>query len=365
MNDAKALWTLPPKDVTEDQYKAFYKHLTHDYEDPLAWAHNRVEGDLEYTSLLYCPSEAPWDLYNRDQQKGLKLFVQRVFIMDRAEEFLPNYLRFIRGLVDTNDLPLNVSRELLQESRTVTRLKKALTKRALDMIEKLDAEKYGAFWTQFGRVLKEGVVEDPSNREAILNLLRFTTTKSIESGSHDATVSLKDYVERMPKGQSKIYYLVAGSEEAAVSSPYLETLKKKGVEVLLLWDRVDEWMMSAVSEFDGKAFVSATASDLQLGELADKDEEAREQETLLRRMFPSLLVTGPFSIILGYTGGLMALGDRLKLRSMVCAEKGDKAYISSEESAIRRIEPDLDRVWSPSGGEAVVFELYGKGGLAR
>lgn len=278
VNDAKALWTLPPKDVTEDQYKAFYKHLTHDYEDPLAWAHNRVEGDLEYTSLLYCPSEAPWDLYNRDQQKGLKLFVQRVFIMDRAEEFLPNYLRFIRGLVDTNDLPLNVSRELLQESRTVTRLKKALTKRALDMIEKLDAEKYGAFWTQFGRVLKEGVVEDSSNREAILKLLRFKTTKSLESGSHDATVSLKDYVERMPKGQSKIYYLVAGSEEAAVSSPYLETLKKKGVEVLLLWDRVDEWMMSAVSEFDGKAFVSATASDLQLGELADKDEEKAHEE---------------------------------------------------------------------------------------
>ena len=200
VNDAKPLWTLPPKDVTDDQYKEFYKHLTHDWQDPLCWAHNRVEGDLEYTSLLFCPSTAPYDLYNRDVQKGLKLFVERVFIMDRAEAFLPNYLRFVKGLVDTNDLPLNVSRELLQESRTAAKLKKALTKRCLSMFEKLEGEKETTFWTQFGRVLKEGVVEDPDNREAVLKLLRFASTAS--DGSENVT--LKQYLERMPEGQKAI-----------------------------------------------------------------------------------------------------------------------------------------------------------------
>ncbi len=279
VNDAKALWTLPPKDVTDDQYKAFYKHLTHDFEDPLAWAHNRVEGDLEYTSLLYCPSEAPWDLYNRDIQKGLKLFVQRVFIMDRADQFLPNYLRFVKGLIDTNDLPLNVSREILQENATVEKLKKAVTRRSIDMIAGIadDAEKYKTFWKAFGRVLKEGIVEDPSNRERLMKLLRFASTKSVEEGS-DAYVSLKDYVERAPKEQKKIYFLTASSRDAAVNSPYLEFFKKKGIEVLLLWERIDEWMLPALSEFEGKAFCSATASDLDLGDLADKNEEKAHEE---------------------------------------------------------------------------------------
>ena len=280
VNDAKALWTMAPKDVTEEQYKAFYKHLAHDYSDPLAWAHNRVEGDLEYTSLLYLPSEAPWDLYSRDQQQGLKLFVQRVFIMEKADAFLPNYLRFVRGLIDTNDLPLNVSRELLQESRVVSKLKRAVTKRSLDMIEKLteDAAKYRTFWTQFGRVLKEGVVEDPSNREKIVKLLRFATTKELGTAEEPGLVSLADYVKRMPEGQKKIYYLIAGNREGAVNSPYLEALKKKDVEVILLWDRIDEWMMSELREFEGHGFVSATAADLELGDLADKEEEKAKEE---------------------------------------------------------------------------------------
>ena len=274
VNDAKALWTLSPKDVKDEDYKTFYTHLTHDYSEPLAWAHNRVEGDLEYTSLLYIPGEAPWDLNNPDEQKGLKLFVQRVFIMDRAKAFLPNYLRFIRGLVDTNDLPLNVSRELLQESRVAAKLKKALTKRSLDMIEKLaeDKDKYRTFWNAFGRVLKEGVVEDPSNRERILKCLRFHSTKTIETGDSEL-VSLDEYLARAPEAQKKIYFLIAGNRESAEQSPYLETLKKKGVEVLLLWDRIDEWMMSQIREYAGKGFVSATAADLELGDLADKEEE--------------------------------------------------------------------------------------------
>ena len=276
VNDARALWTLPPKEVKDEQYKAFYKHLSHDYDDPLAWAHNRVEGDLEYTSLLYLPKEAPWDLYSRDNTHGLKLFVQRVFIMDNAEEFLPNYLRFVKGLVDTADLPLNVSRELLQDSQVTRKLKKALTKRALGMIEKLaeDKEKYAAFWAQFGRVLKEGPVEDYGNREQIMKLLRFASTKS---GAGLQDVSLADYVARMPEKQQKIYYLTAGTHEAAANSPYLETFRKKDVEVLLLSDRVDEWLMSNVREFEGKEFLSVTASDLQLGDLDDKEEKSRKE----------------------------------------------------------------------------------------
>ena len=277
VNEAKALWTLNPREVKEEQYKEFYKHLTHDYSDPLAWAHNRVEGELEYTSLLFLPSEAPWDLYSRDAVKGLKLFVERVFIMDKAEAFLPNYLRFVRGLVDTNALPLNVSRELLQESEAGRKLKKALTKRALDMIAKLaaDKEKYAKFWAQFGRVLKEGPVEDYANSEAIAKLLRFASTKD-ESGAQ--SVSLSDYVSRMPEGQKKIYYLVSSTYQSAKTSPYLELFRKKGIEVLLLWDRIDEWMMGHLREFEGKSFVSASASDLELGDLADKPEKTEEEK---------------------------------------------------------------------------------------
>lgn len=278
VNDAKALWTIAPRDVKDEQYKEFYKHLTHAYDDPLIWSHNKVEGELEYTSLLYIPTEAPWDLFNRDAEHGLKLFVQRVFIMDEAEQFLPHYLRFVRGLVDTNDLPLNVSREMLQETAVTQKLKKALTHRVLTMLEKLakdDPAKYAAFWKTFGRVLKEGPVEDPANRGTLMKLMRFASTKA-GTGSED--VSLADYVARMPKGQDKIYYLVATSRQTAETSPYLEELKKKGIEVLLMWERIDEWLMGNLFEYEGKAFVSVTSSDLELGELADKKDEAKEKE---------------------------------------------------------------------------------------
>lgn len=278
VNDAKALWTIAPRDVKDEQYKEFYKHLTHAYDDPLVWSHNKVEGELEYTSLLYIPTEAPWDLFNRDAEHGLKLFVQRVFIMDEAEQFLPHYLRFVRGLVDTNDLPLNVSREMLQETAVTQKLKKALTHRVLTMLEKLakdDPSKYAAFWKTFGRVLKEGPVEDPANRGTLMKLMRFASTKA-GTGSED--VSLADYVARMPKGQDKIYYLVATSRQTAETSPYLEELKKKGIEVLLMWERIDEWLMGNLFEYEGKAFVSVTSSDLELGELADKKDEAKEKE---------------------------------------------------------------------------------------
>jgi molecular chaperone HtpG len=277
INNAQALWTRTPKDVKDEEYNEFYKHLSHDYQDPLTWAHNKVEGDLEYTSLLYVPKMAPWDLYNRQNEHGLKLYVQRVFIMDKAEAFLPNYLRFVKGLVDTNALPLNVSRELLQETAVTRKLKKALTKRVLGMLEKLskDASKYTEFYKQFGNVLKEGPVEDYDNKDAILKLLRFASTNN---DSAECSVSFEDYISRMKEGQDKIYYITAESYEAAKNSPYLEQLKTKGIEVLLMWERVDEWLMGNISEFSGKEFVSANSQDLKLGNLAD-EEEKKKQET--------------------------------------------------------------------------------------
>ena len=294
VNDAKALWTMAPKDVTEDQYKAFYKHLAHDYSDPLAWAHNRVEGDLEYTSLLYLPSEAPWDLYSRDHQQGLKLFVQRVFIMDEDEQFLPSYLRFVRGLIDTNALPLNVSREILQDSRVTRKLKSALTKRALGMIEKLSAnkEEYSKFVANFNNVLKEGISEQSANQEQLLKLIRFASTKDTSSSKN---VSLEDYVKNMKEGQKHIYFLCAEDYDKAVNSPYLERLKAKDIEVLLMWDQpIDSWFSSFLREFQGKSFVSATSEDLDLGDLEnEQDKQAAEEaqkshEDLIKRFKDAL-----------------------------------------------------------------------------
>lgn len=276
INNAQALWTRTPKDVKDEEYNEFYKHLSHDYQDPLTWAHNKVEGDLEYTSLLYVPKMAPWDLYNRQNEHGLKLYVQRVFIMDKAEAFLPNYLRFVKGLVDTNALPLNVSRELLQETAVTRKLKKALTKRVLGMLEKMskDTAKYTEFYKQFGNVLKEGPVEDYDNKDAILKLLRFASTNN---DSAECSVSFEDYISRMKEGQDKIYYITAESYEAAKNSPYLEQLKTKGIEVLLMWERVDEWLMGNISEFSGKEFVSANSQDLKLGNLADEEEKKKQE----------------------------------------------------------------------------------------
>ncbi|MBW5893259.1 molecular chaperone HtpG [Pectobacterium polaris] len=277
INKAQALWTRSKSEVSDEEYNEFYKHISHDFTDPLSWSHNRVEGKQEYTSLLYIPAHAPWDMWNRDHKHGLKLYVQRVFIMDDAEQFMPNYLRFVRGLIDSNDLPLNVSREILQDSRVTQNLRNALTKRVLQMLDKLakdDAEKYQTFWQQFGLVLKEGPAEDGSNREAIAKLLRFTTTQSDSSAQ---TVSLEDYVSRMVEGQDKIYYITADSYAAAKSSPHLELFRKKGIEVLLLSERIDEWMMSYLTEFDGKSFQSVSKADDTLDKLADEENDAQKE----------------------------------------------------------------------------------------
>ncbi len=283
INKAQALWTRNKSDISEEEYKEFYKHVSHDFADPLTWSHNRVEGKQEYTSLLYIPSQAPFDMWNRDHKHGLKLYVQRVFIMDDAEQFMPNYLRFVRGLIDSSDLPLNVSREILQDSRITQSLRNALSKRALQMLEKVakdDEEKYQQFWQQFGLVLKEGPAEDSSNGETIAKLLRFASTSSEGSAQ---TVSLEDYVSRMVEGQEKIYYITADSYAAAKSSPHLELFRKKGIEVLLLSDRIDEWMMSYLTEFDGKQFQSVSKADDELSKLADEEgsEEQKEAEKAL------------------------------------------------------------------------------------
>ncbi|HHF3533799.1 TPA: molecular chaperone HtpG [Haemophilus influenzae] len=278
INKSDALWTRSKNDVSDEEYKEFYKHLSHDFADPMTWAHNKVEGNQAYTSLLYVPAKAPWDLFNREHKHGLKLYVQRVFIMDDAEQFMPNYLRFMRGLIDSNDLPLNVSREILQDNKITAALRKALTKRSLQMLEKLakdDAEKYLQFWKEFGLVLKEGPAEDFANKETVAKLLRFTST---HNDSSEQTVSLEDYISRMKEGQKAIYYITADSYVAAKNSPHLELFNKKGIEVLLLSDRIDEWMLSYLTEFDGKQLQSITKADLDLGDLADKESETQKQQ---------------------------------------------------------------------------------------
>ncbi|HDR0619361.1 molecular chaperone HtpG [Pasteurella multocida] len=278
INKAQALWTRAKNEISEEEYQAFYKHLSHDFTDPLLWAHNKVEGNQEYTSLLYVPAKAPWDLFNREHKHGLKLYVQRVFIMDDAQVFMPNYLRFMRGLLDSNDLPLNVSREILQDNKVTSALRKALTKRALQMLEKLakdDAEKYQRFWQEFGLVLKEGPAEDFANKETIAKLLRFAST---HNDSNQQSVSLEDYVARMKEGQKAIYYITADTYVAAKNSPHLELFNKKGIEVLLLSDRIDEWMLSYLTEFDGKPLQTISKADLDLGDLADKEEDSQKAQ---------------------------------------------------------------------------------------
>ncbi|MEG0182753.1 MAG: molecular chaperone HtpG, partial [Stenotrophomonas sp.] len=277
VNRASALWTRPRTEISDAEYQEFYKHAAHDHQDALAWSHNKVEGKLEYTSLLYVPGHAPFDLYHRDAPKGLKLYVQRVFVMDQAEQFLPMYLRFIKGVVDSNDLSLNVSREILQSGPVIDSMKSALTKRSLDMLEKLATDKpdvYAGFWKQFGQVLKEGPAEDFNNREKIAGLLRFASTH--DAGGEQG-VSLADYVGRMIEGQDKIYYLTGDSHTQVKDSPHLEVFRKKGVEVLLLTDRIDEWLMGYLTEFDGKSFVDVARGDLDLGALESaEDKQAQE-----------------------------------------------------------------------------------------
>jgi molecular chaperone HtpG len=288
VNQAKALWTRSRSDITDDEYKQFYQHVSHDHSEPLAWSHNKVEGKREYTSLLYIPGRAPFDLWQRDAARGLKLYVKRVFIMDDAEQFLPLYLRFVKGVIDSADLPLNVSRELLQQDPEVEAIRSSLTKRVIDLLTRLatdEAEKYRTFWKEFGAVLKEGLAEDRANREKLMPLLRFASSR--EEGN-DATVSLKQYVERMQPGQERIYYVIADSVEAARASPYIEQLRERNIEVLLLGERIDEWVMGQLDTFEGKRFKDAARGDLELGSLAGAAPEVKGNKELLKRVKDAL-----------------------------------------------------------------------------
>jgi molecular chaperone HtpG len=279
VNQANALWARAKSDITDEQYQEFYRHVSHDFGEPLAWTHSRVEGRTEYTQLLYIPARAPFDLWDRNQRHGIKLYVKRVFIMDDAEQLMPPYLRFVRGVIDSSDLPLNVSREILQESRDVKAIREGSTKRVLALLEDLaenQKDKYATFWKEFGQVLKEGIGDDAANRERIAALLRFASTAP---GGEEPTVALKDYVGRMKEGQDKIYYVTADTLDAARSSPHLEIFRKKGIEVLLLTDRVDEWMLSFLHEFEGKALASVAKGGLDLDAFADEQEKAEQQKT--------------------------------------------------------------------------------------
>ena len=278
VNKANALWTRSKSEISDEEYQEFYKHVSHDWEDALAWSHNRVEGKLEYTSLLYVPSKAPFDLWDRDQKHGVKLYVQRVFIMDEADKLMPRYLRFVRGVIDSNDLPLNVSREILQGNKVIDGMKNGSVKKVLGVLEYMAAEepeKYTKFWKEFGKVLKEGPGEDFSNREQIAKLLRFASTNN---DSAEQTVSLADYISRMKEGQDKIYYITADTHTAAKNSPHLEVFRKKGIEVLLLSDRVDEWLVQHLMEFDGKQLQSVAKGELDLSKLeSEEDKKAQEK----------------------------------------------------------------------------------------
>ena len=294
VNRASALWTRPRTEIKDEEYQEFYKHIAHDFENPLSWSHNKVEGKLEYSSLLYVPTRAPFDLYQREAPKGLKLYVQRVFVMDQAESFLPLYLRFIKGVVDSNDLSLNVSREILQKDPIIDSMKSALTKRVLDMLEKLaknEPEQYKGFWKNFGQVMKEGPAEDFANKEKIAGLLRFASTQGEEG---EQVVGLAEYLARAKEGQDKIYYLTGETYAQVKNSPHLEVFRKKGIEVLLLTDRIDEWLMSYLSDFDGKSFVDVARGDLDLGNLDSEEDKkaaedvAKSKEGLVERLKTAL-----------------------------------------------------------------------------
>jgi len=287
INTATALWTRSRSEVSDEEYNEFYKHVSHDYAEPAKWSHNRVEGKLDYTSLLYIPAKAPFDMYNREAARGLKLYVQRTFIMDDAEQFLPMYLRFIKGVVDSNDLSLNVSREILQNDPNIDAMRGGLTKRVLDMLSKMankEPEAYAQFWAEFGQVLKEGPAEDFTNKEKISKLFRFASTHS-ESDTQDQ--SLDAYISRLQEGQDKIYYVAAENYNTAKNSPHLEVFRKKGIEVLLLTDRVDEWLMSHIMEFDGKSFQDVGKGALDLGDLETEDDKKAQEES--EKQFESLI----------------------------------------------------------------------------
>jgi molecular chaperone HtpG len=378
-NQAKALWARPRTEITDDEHGEFYKHIAHDFAAPLAWSHNRVEGKREYTSLLYVPSRAPFDLMQRDAARGLKLYVKRVFIMDDAEQFLPLYLRFIKGVVDSSDLPLNVSRELLQQDEEVEAIKSGLTKRVLDMLARLatdEPEKYKTFWKEFGAVLKEGVAEDPANREKLLPLLRFASTSEADN---EPSVSLARYVERLKPGQERIYFLISESIEAARASPYIERLKERGIEVLLLADRIDEWIMGQVDSFEGKRFKDAARGDLELGALAsdadkhDADAALKESKGLLKRVKDALgeavLEVRP-STRLTESPAILVLGEHDLRTTMrrVLAQAGQKAPESKPVLELNVTHPIVKYLDSQTNAEQfaqLAQLLYDQASLAE
>ena len=360
VNKASALWQRPKSEISNEEYQEFYQHVSHDFGEPLAWVHNRVEGRLEYTSLLYIPSKAPFDLWDQKQTHGIKLYVQRVFIMDDAEQLMPRYLRFVRGVIDSSDLPLNVSREILQGNRTIEQMRSGASKRVLGLLEDIAAkepEKYQTFWTEFGRVLKEGPGEDFGNREQIAKLLRFAST---HSDTDVQNVSLMDYVSRMKEGQDKIYYITADSFLAAKNSPQLELLRKKGIEVLLLSDRVDEWLTSHLLEFDGKSLVSAAKGDLDLGQIESEEEKKEQAETekaaegLVERIKKALgdrvdtvrvsqrLTNSPSCIVLGERDMALYMQQLLKQAGHEMPSSKPTLEINPRHPMLARIEKEAD-----------------------
>ena len=359
VNSATALWTRPRGDISDEEYREFYKHLSHDFADPLRWSHNRVEGKREYTSLLYIPAAAPFDLWNREAPRGLKLYVQRVFIMDDAEQFLPLYLRFVKGVVDSSDLPLNVSRELLQQNPELQVIRGALTRRVLDMLAKMaadDGDDYRGFWREFGNVVKEGVVEDPTNKDKVAALLRFATTHS-EGDAQDQ--SLDDYVGRMQGEQDRIYFLLAESPAMAAASPHLEQLRKQGIEVLLLTDRIDPWLVDALGEYDGKALVDVAREDLPLpdgeGKIT-KDADNEAHKPLLKKMKQALkerveavnvsrrLVDSPACVVAGE-------GDLSPSLKRMLEASGQSLPESKPILEVNMAHPLLERLSGESDGE--------------
>ncbi|PKM44265.1 MAG: molecular chaperone HtpG [Gammaproteobacteria bacterium HGW-Gammaproteobacteria-1] len=345
VNQASALWARSKSEVSEEEYKEFYKHVAHDFEDPLLWSHNRVEGKLEYTSLLYLPQRAPFDLWDRERRHGIKLYVRRVFIMEDAEQLMPAYLRFVRGVIDSNDLPLNVSREILQHNKVIDAMRGGSVKKVLGMLEDLaknDAETYQKFWNEFGRVLKEGPGEDFANREQIGKLLRFSST---HTDSSDQTVSLVDYIGRMKEGQEAIYYITADSFAAAKNSPHLEIFRKKGIEVLLLADRVDEWLMSSFTEFDGKPLKSVTKGELDLGELEDEEEKKAQEQ-----------VADDFKDLLAKVQDV--LGDKVKEARLTHRLTASPAcLVAGEHDMSANLERILKSVGQKVGGSKPILEL--------
>ena len=360
VNKASALWQRPKGEISNEEYQEFYQHVSHDFGEPLAWVHNRVEGRLEYTSLLYIPSKAPFDLWDQKQTHGIKLYVQRVFIMDDAEQLMPRYLRFVRGVIDSSDLPLNVSREILQGNRTIEQMRSGASKRVLGLLEDIAAkepEKYQTFWTEFGRVLKEGPGEDFGNREQIAKLLRFAST---HSDTDVQNVSLTDYVSRMKEGQDKIYYITADSFLAAKNSPQLELLRKKGIEVLLLSDRVDEWLTSHLHEFDGKSLVSAAKGDLDLGQIESEEEKKEQAETekaaegVVERIKKALgdrvdtvrvsqrLTNSPSCIVLGERDMALYMQQLLKQAGHEMPSSKPSLEINPRHPMLARIEKEAD-----------------------